>query len=268
MWTGLERRPSPSSSTVTVAPGTSQAAGVCIAATPAGVPVAMTSPGSSGMRCEMYETSSAMSNSIVRVEPFWTLQGVEKVIEAFGGKSAKILSMGGQPETNPLGDTYFSQAAIRFGAYIAKVSVAPVSDSLRALTDAKVDLKDRPNGLREAVVEHFDVSGGEWEMRVQLCTDLETMPIEDASVEWPEDKSPYVAVARITAAPQVAWSAARGQAVDDGILFSPWHGLAAHRPLGAVMRARKTAYEMSARFRTERNGRAVEEPRDLDSLPD
>lgn len=197
-----------------------------------------------------------------------TLQGVEKVIEAFGGKSATILSMGGQPETNPLGETYFSQAAIRFGAYIAKVSVAPVSDALRALTDAKVDLHDRPNGLRETVVEHFGANGGEWEVRVQLCTDLESMPIEDASIEWPEDKSPYVAVARITVPPQGAWNPARSEAVDNGMLFSPWQGLAAHRPLGAVMRARKSAYQESAKFRTERNERAVAEPLNLDSLPD
>ena len=118
------------------------------------------------------------------------------------------------------------------------------------------------------MVEYFGANGGEWEMRVQLCTDLEIMPIEDASVEWPQDRSPYVAVARITASPQAAWNAARAQAVDDGILFSPWQGLAAHRPLGAVMRARKNAYQMSARFRAERNGHAVEEPRDLDFLPD
>ncbi len=36
---------------------------------------------------------------------------------------------------------------------------------------------------------------------MQLCTDLDAMPVEDASVVWPEDKSPHVAVARITVKP-------------------------------------------------------------------
>ena len=37
----------------------------------------------------------------------------------------------------------------------------------------------------------------EWEIGVQLCVDLKTMPIEDASIVWPEDQSPYVPVARL-----------------------------------------------------------------------
>lgn len=203
----------------------------------------------------------------VKIALSTVLRGVEKVVEAFGGKSAKLTSLGGHPETHLLGETYFSAAAIRYGDYIAKVSVAPVSPALCALTDAKLDLSNQPNGLREAVVEHFASDGGEWELRVQLCTDLQSMPVEDASVEWPQQDSPYLAVARLTVPPQTAWSEARSAVVDDGYSFSPWHGLAAHRPLGSVMRARKAAYEMSARFRAERNGRPLEQPKDLDSLP-
>lgn len=67
----------------------------------------------------------------------------------------------------------------------------------------------------------------------------------------------------ITVKPQSAWSKARALAVDDGISFSPWHGLAAHRPLGGIMRARKAAYEMARRFRAERNGRVIQEPREM-----
>ena len=42
--------------------------------------------------------------------------------------------------------------------------------------------------------------------------------------------------------------------------FSPWHGLAAHRPLGSVTRARRMAYPVSAGFRVERNGCPIHEP--------
>lgn len=65
-------------------------------------------------------------------------------------------------------------------------------------------MNGKRNGLREAVVDFFRSSGGAWEVRVQLCTDLAAMPVEDASVPWPEDKSPYVAVARIGVPPQDA----------------------------------------------------------------
>jgi hypothetical protein len=192
-----------------------------------------------------------------------TLRGVEKVIEAVGGESSTLKSLGGHPETNPLGETYFSQAPVLFGDYMAKISLAPVSPELTALTDAPVDLSGTHDGLRRAMQEHFASQGGEWELRVQLCTDLETMPIEDPSVEWKQDASPYVAVARLAVAPQEGWSEELSKKIDDGIQFSPWHAVAAHRPLGSIMRIRKAAYKMSQKFRTERNGVPMVEPKDI-----
>jgi len=194
------------------------------------------------------------------------LQGTEKAIEAAGGKSAKVISLGGHPKTNPLGETYFSQVPILFGDYMAKVAVAPVSAELKALKNAPVDLDDKPDGLRGAVSDFFSRHGGEWELRVQLCTDLEAMPIEDASVVWPEDKSPYVTVGRIVVPAQPTGSTERGQAGDDRLAFSPWHGLAAHRPLGSIMRVRRPVYEASASFRAANNHCPIHEPRTLDEL--
>jgi hypothetical protein len=115
--------------------------------------------------------------------------------------------------------------------------------------------------LRTAVREFFQMTGATWELRVQLCTDLKEMPIEDASVQWPEDKSPYRAVARIIARQQDTWTEDKVRGVDDGMAFSPWHGLADHRPLGSVMRVRKETYRASAGFRGEHNGCPMREPR-------
>ena len=195
------------------------------------------------------------------------LQATEKVVEAFGGQSTKLVSMGGHPETQVLGQTFFTAAALRHGRFMAKLSVKPVSPDLKALTDKKVDLADRPDGLREETVAFMRAHRAEWALQVQLCTDLETMPIEDASVEWPQDESPYITVARIVAEPQLAYSAELAKAVDDGMFFSPWRGLAAHQPIGNVMRARRRAYDQSAQFRAARNGTPVVEPRDLSMLP-
>jgi hypothetical protein len=190
-----------------------------------------------------------------------SLQAVERLVEAFGGKSPTLIQMGGHPETNPLGETYFSQAPLLYGDFIAKINVVPVSPELAALTNASVDLDGKPDGLREAAIAFFRQHAGAWEMRVQLCTDLETMPVEDSSVPWPEDKSAYVAVARITMPMQEAWSQERSRAIDDHLAFNPWHGVAAHRPLGSIMRLRKPAYEMSAQFRSEHNGCPMMEPK-------
>ena len=187
-------------------------------------------------------------------------RGTEAMIEAFGGKSPTITTMGGQPETNILGETFYSQVPILYGDYVAKFCVAPVLD-LAKLTGEPIEANENPNALREALAAFFSGHAGEWEFRVQLCTDLETMPIEDASVVWPENLSPYVTVARLRADKQDTWSAASVAEIDERLSFSPWHGLAAHRPLGGVMRARNTTYTSSVRFRSEHNGCPIHEPK-------
>ncbi len=188
------------------------------------------------------------------------LRGLESLVEAFGGESGTLKALGGHPRTHILGETFYSQAPLRYGDYIAKVSLAPVSPELTALTDAPLAQGDTPNPLREAVAEFFATKGGEWELRVQLCTDLETMPVEDSSKPWPEDKSAYVTVGRIVAQPQDSYSQTHVKDVDDGMSFSPWHGLAAHRPLGSIMRVRREVYESSVEFRGKHNGCPMHEP--------
>ena len=182
------------------------------------------------------------------------LRGTEKVIEAVGGESGTIKSLGGHPETHILGETFYSCVPLLYGPYFAKVSVVPVSSELTALTDAKLDVNGHPNALREAVCKFFASHAGEWEVRVQLATDIEKMPVEDASVKWPEDESPYIAVARLRAPSQPGWTEERSKEIDDALLFSPWNGIVDHRPIGGVMRTRKPAYEMSSAFRGHFNG--------------
>lgn len=189
------------------------------------------------------------------------LRGVESTIESMGGESGTLKSLGGHPQTHILGESFSSVVPMLYGPYYAKLAVVPVSPELTALTDQYVDFGGNPDGLREAVSAYFAQHGGTWEVRVQLATDLEKMPIEDASVQWPEELSPYVAVARIEVDPQPSWSGEHVQDIDEAMAFSPWRGLAAHRPLGGVMRVRKPAYEMSSGFRAQHNGCPIHEPR-------
>lgn len=192
------------------------------------------------------------------------LQGVEKVVEAVGGQSGTLIAMGGHRETHPLGATFFSQVPMLYGPYMAKLQLAPASAELLALKDQPIDIDGKPDGTREVASAFFnrsDAVAGEWDLRVQLCTDLETMPIEDASVEWPQEQSPFVTVARLVLPPQAGWSDALSKEIDDGMSFNPWHALAAHRPLGSVMRARRPTYAASARFRGQFNGCPIHEPK-------
>jgi hypothetical protein len=146
--------------------------------------------------------------------------------------------------------------------------LAPVSDSLIALQGKHVDHPHSWNSVKDSIVAFFQKETAVWELRLQLCTDLTKMPVEDASVEWDEHLSPFLTVARITAQPQNVYSDARRVWVDEHLSFNPWHSLASHRPLGSIMRARFKSYQASSRFRHTAEGRPMVEPRSIEDLPD
>lgn len=189
------------------------------------------------------------------------LQTVEKNLQKVGIHSTTLAGLGGQPPTSVMGDNFFSQLPTLYGPYIAKYRLIPVSDALLGKKNQTVDLTGKPNGLREDSIAFFQTHGGMWHFQVQLCVDIDKMPIEQPNVEWGETLSPFVTVATLEVSPQTAWDAQRAQRVDDHMAFSPWHGIAEHRPLGAIMRARQAVYAFSANFRSEHNAKPVQEPR-------
>ncbi len=196
-----------------------------------------------------------------------TSRVINAVVNAAGSDSPTF-GFFGHTKRNPLADSYFSQAALRYGDYVAKVGLFPVSPELVAIVDETLDTGADPDAFRHAVVEHLRTRGAEFEICVQLCTDLDAMPVEDSSVAWLEDESPYVAVAQITLPPQDAYSQAR-QAYFDGVLsFQPAHALAAHRPLGSLMRARLHTYQALSAYRHGQNRQAQAEPAALNQVPD
>jgi len=193
--------------------------------------------------------------------------GGSKALHLLGIENPTIDTLGA-PNHHILGETFYSMAAIRYGDYVAKVCAAPLSENVRALTGQPLRDDAGDSELRDLVVDFFRTQGCEYELRVQLCTDIEKMPIEDASVRWDEEASPYLPVAKLTLPPQEAYSPARRVFADDVLSFNPWQGIEAHRPLGSIMRARIRAYETSTRFRHEMNAQPRIEIDDLAQVPD
>lgn len=188
------------------------------------------------------------------------LRGGERLLEAAGGGSGKIKGMGGEPQTHPMGETFFSQVPFRFGPYVAKFCLRPVSTTLQSLNGAPVENSE--DSQRDAIQEALASGRAElvWELCAQLCRDEQTMPIEDASVEWPQEQSPFIAVATLHVPPQVSWDDAESPGIEDRLAFSPWHALQAHRPLGALNRARRVVMAASRAHRSQHNGCPLHEP--------
>ena len=193
-------------------------------------------------------------------------QVAETALEAVGGESAALKGFGHKP-THPLGETFSTVVAVRCGEYFGKIALVPVSQNLVELCGRHLPHASHWNALKDAILEFFASQTAIWELRVQLCTDLEKMPVENAEVEWDEKLSPYVAVAQVTALPQDAYSDARRVWADEELSFNPWHCLAAHRPLGNVMRARFKAYQASTAARHQAEGRKMVEPKSIAEMP-
>jgi hypothetical protein len=94
------------------------------------------------------------------------------------------------------------------------------------------------------------------------------MPVEDASKRWDEAASPYRTVARLVLPAQDSQSEARTRYADDVLSFRPAHSLAAHRPLGSLMRARLKTYQALSSFRHGRNQMPETEPTTIEQIPD
>ena len=188
----------------------------------------------------------------------------DKAYQAVTGEESATLGFFGHTPRHPLADAYHSQAALRWGDHVAKLGAYPTT----GLDDGPLDIGDDPDGFRTAVVRHFRERGAGFELRAQLCTDLDAMPVENANAEWDEAVSPYVAVGTITLPPQDAHSWARAKHFTDVLSFRPAHALAAHRPLGSLMRARLGVYGAVAAHRATANGVAQREPRDMSDVPD
>ena len=164
---------------------------------------------------------------------------------------------------------------MRYGDYVAKLSFAPNSGNLKALTGQSVDLDADYNALQQLVHKFFRYEDAVWEVRAQLALveDGEIaekdkhFPIEKADTPWPEDRSPWQTVAHITVRKQESYSDARQLFVDEQLSFSPWHALAAHQLLGGIMRSRLKAYEEARKYRAQRNAREIVEPESIDEVP-
>ena len=195
-----------------------------------------------------------------------TMRGFNKVLHAFGTEWARA-DFFGHPYSHPLADAYFSQCPIRFGAYVAKLGAFPSGLDQARLVDWRLDPSEDEDGFRHATVATLREHGATFELKAQLWVDREKQPIEDASVEWPTALSDYRTVATVQLPPQDAYSPARQRYFDEVLTFRPAHSVAAHRPLGSVMRARLQVYEALSQLRHRQNGTAAEGSPPFDRIP-
>jgi len=167
---------------------------------------------------------------------------------------------------NPLEVQYFGAAPFLFGPdRVMKFSATPSAGEKPQI----LPKNPSDNYLREALLK--TMSGDEdicFDFMVQVRgkedgLNIEKVPedrlnIENASSVWVESKFPFVKVAKITIpAPQNDIDSPSGREHCENLVFTPWHSLADHQPLGSINRLRKGVYIAS---KTHRGAKAVPSP--------
>ncbi|MFF7468281.1 catalase family protein, partial [Streptomyces sp. NPDC008092] len=164
---------------------------------------------------------------------------------------------------NPLQGTYWTMASVRHGDHLAKVRVAAVAESAANVIHRRLDLGNGPDVFGPALVDELRARAFDFDLQVQLCTDLKAMPVNDTTVEWPEKLSPFVTVGRVHLPRQDITTANPEQA--DALAFNQWRVTSEHRPLGEIMDVRRV-YSESARIRREINNQPQREPVSADEV--
>ena len=194
-------------------------------------------------------------------------RNINRVLNAIGAGPSPTLDFYGHPFSHPLAETYFSQCPVRYGGHVAKLGAFPVAAEQRALADWRLDPHQDEDGFRHAAVDYFDGDEAVFELRAQLWTDADAQPIEDTSIDWPVADSPYRTIATIRLPRQAAYGPDRVRYFDEVMTFRPAHSLAAHRPLGGVMRARMQVYQALSDVRHRDTGIPAANTARIEDIP-
>ncbi|MFN7664740.1 MAG: catalase [Inhella sp.] len=136
-------------------------------------------------------------------------------------------------------ESFSSVLPIACGPYACKVRLMPIAPA--------APRPDAANDWGADFAAHAASGPVRYTLQLQFFEDEARTPIEDASVEWPESVAPWLIVGEL-AVNAPSRDKVFTQQVERGV-FDPWQALAAHRPLGEVMRARKVVYFESEKAR-------------------
>lgn len=177
---------------------------------------------------------------------------------------------------NPLLIQYWSMAPFKFGVSDSEALASPRASAVATLGASRVVklsvksqqieqppeiLPESENYLREAMVNHLTVEGREasFDFLIQFYVDDEKTPIEDHVKEWQEADSPFIKVATVRI-PSQKFDFEERKRLDEGTMFSPWHTLLEHEPVGSVNLSRKKLYSELAKYRREQIAKRLREP--------
>ena len=178
-------------------------------------------------------------------------QGELRIRELF-----TVLDITGKTPRNPLRTRYWSTTPYMLGDDLAvKYSIKPCDGE-----EIEGRFDDDPGDLlRDSMQVHLSQTEGCFDFMIQRQLDPGEMPVEDSTLTWSEEDSPFIKVATVRVPMQEFGSPAQDEFCED-LSFNPWHALPEHRPLGNANRARRAVYDAISTLRHEFNQTPRAEP--------
>ena len=179
--------------------------------------------------------------------------------------TANILEEMKKPVGSVLASPYWSILPFAFGPdRYAKYKLEPVLSA-----DPPIAQPADPTYLAADLKKRMANGPACFRFMIQIRTNPDTMPLDAATVQWPERESPFLHVADIELPQQDI--GARGQAsYGENLSWNIWRVTADHAPQGSIAEARRAVYSASADTRRNTNGVPVGEPdesRPSDDMP-
>lgn len=170
-------------------------------------------------------------------------------------KTARILDEMAKPVGSVFASSYWAILPFALGpdAYVKyklepELSVDPPSEQPADPTYLHADFKDR---LANGTIR--------FRFLIQKRTNPQTMPLDQATIPWPEDESPFVHVADIEL-PQQNTDEMGQAAYGENLAWNIWRVTADHAPQGSIAAARRDVYSASSELRRNANGIPDGEP--------
>lgn len=150
---------------------------------------------------------------------------------------------------SPFDIQFWSTTAFRFGPeeQAVKYSFKPCSNYQSPEPETYSS-----DYLSAAMQTHLSNANVCFDFMVQLQKDPETMPIEDPSIEWLEEDSTFIPLAKLIIENQ-DFRSEQSMAQCEAMTFNPWQSIAEHQPLGRLNLVRLLIYQKLAEFRRKEN---------------
>ncbi|MGR0304390.1 LodA/GoxA family CTQ-dependent oxidase [Acinetobacter beijerinckii] len=170
-------------------------------------------------------------------------------------KTSELLDAMAKPVASVLVSPYWSGLPFHFGEnQYVKYKLEPTF-----YLDPPTHSPNDPSYLGQDLVQRLSQSETRFRFMIQLRTDPQRMPLDEATVVWSEYLSPPIHVADIVIPIQDI--SARGQAeYGENLAMNIWRVTQEHAPVGSIAEARKVVYAASAELPRNVNGVPLSEP--------